>query len=380
MHSKNYDFVVIGGGIFGCYSALVLASRGSVLLVEREAMLLSQASFVNQARLHGGYHYPRARLTALSCVTHLERFVEDHGGAINAGFDHYYAIASFGSLVSARQFERSMDWISAPLSLADSVGGLSCDRVEQLYQVREYAFDASRLRDMYEQRLNAAGVDIALGSTVNSGRIVGDEWEVSFEQARQECKIHASQVVNATYANTNSILSAFGLVTFPLRYEVAEIALAYVPQMQHLGLTIMDGAFFSLMPFGLTGLHSLTSVPYTHQYTSEQIGGVFSCQQNSRGCRVFDLSSCRRCEASPHPQRLRMLRQARQYLPNLGDVVFHDSLFTQKVTPLFDRWSVNHFDERPSSGVYCHRNPDFMNILSGKVSGIYEVEAMLSGP
>lgn len=58
----QYDAIVIGGGIFGCYAALFLARKGKkVCLLEREAALFQKASLVNQARLHGGYHYQIGR-------------------------------------------------------------------------------------------------------------------------------------------------------------------------------------------------------------------------------------------------------------------------------------------------------------------------------
>src|SRR5258707_13702108 len=55
------DAVVIGGGFFGCETALELKRLGfsQILLVEREAGLLRRASFVNQARVPNGLPYPR---------------------------------------------------------------------------------------------------------------------------------------------------------------------------------------------------------------------------------------------------------------------------------------------------------------------------------
>ncbi len=66
MSSKaTYDYLVIGGGLFGSYAALYAAQLGySVCLVEREDALFKKASVVNQARLHAGYHYPRSVATA----------------------------------------------------------------------------------------------------------------------------------------------------------------------------------------------------------------------------------------------------------------------------------------------------------------------------
>ena len=62
---EEFDYIVIGGGLFGVYTALHLAQKKcSVCLLEKEDRLFTQAAVVNQARLHSGYHYPRSVATA----------------------------------------------------------------------------------------------------------------------------------------------------------------------------------------------------------------------------------------------------------------------------------------------------------------------------
>jgi glycine/D-amino acid oxidase-like deaminating enzyme len=62
---KNYDAVIIGGGIFGSYAALTLLSKGlKVAMLEKENSVFKHASKINQSRIHRGYHYPRSIDTA----------------------------------------------------------------------------------------------------------------------------------------------------------------------------------------------------------------------------------------------------------------------------------------------------------------------------
>ena len=57
--------VVVGGGFYGSSLAAHLAREGAqVTLLEARADLLGGASYFNQARVHGGYHYPRSLRTA----------------------------------------------------------------------------------------------------------------------------------------------------------------------------------------------------------------------------------------------------------------------------------------------------------------------------
>src|SRR5207245_10217691 len=83
--------VVVGGGFFGCALALALRERGQrVTLIEREPDLLQRASALNQARVHGGYHYPRSILTGLRSRVNCPRFLADFPGCVDRSFRHYY--------------------------------------------------------------------------------------------------------------------------------------------------------------------------------------------------------------------------------------------------------------------------------------------------
>ena len=60
--------------------------------------------------------------------------------------------------------------------------------------------------------------------------------------------------MNATYAGTNQILDMVGFSKFNIKYELCEIILCDVnDKLRDVGFTVMDGPFFSIMPFGKTG-------------------------------------------------------------------------------------------------------------------------------
>src|SRR4051794_27058259 len=67
-HMRHVEAAVVGAGYFGCRAALHLRGLGfsRVLLLDREDAIMRRASFVNQARVHNGYHYPRSLGTAIS--------------------------------------------------------------------------------------------------------------------------------------------------------------------------------------------------------------------------------------------------------------------------------------------------------------------------
>ena len=76
----NYDRIIIGAGLYGLYSALFCAkNKEKVLVLERDNEAFSRATYINQARVHMGYHYPRSLSTALKSAHYFERFCNDFG-------------------------------------------------------------------------------------------------------------------------------------------------------------------------------------------------------------------------------------------------------------------------------------------------------------
>ena len=113
----------------------------------------------------------------------------------------------------------------------------------------------------------------------------------------------APYLLNATYAGVNDVHAMLGLPPFGIKYEKCEIILCTVDErLKNTGITVMDGPFFSLMPFGQTGLHSLTSVTFTPHETSYDSVATFPCQQACGGvCKPGDLYNCNECLALHEP-------------------------------------------------------------------------------
>lgn len=62
----HYDKTVLGAGLYGLYAAERCGRHGqSALVLEYDNKPFSRATYVNQARVHQGYHYPRSLHTAL---------------------------------------------------------------------------------------------------------------------------------------------------------------------------------------------------------------------------------------------------------------------------------------------------------------------------
>ena len=102
---NDIDYLIIGGGFYGCCLALYLRSiTDRVIVVEAADTLMSRASRVNQARIHTGFHYPRSALTAVKSMILHRRFIQDFPEAVVDEFQMLYAIARRrGAGISAPQ-------------------------------------------------------------------------------------------------------------------------------------------------------------------------------------------------------------------------------------------------------------------------------------
>ena len=374
---EHYDFLVVGGGIFGVYTALYLAKNNQrVLLLEKEAQLLTKASIVNQARLHSGYHYPRSIATALMSNENKARFTREHQDFIHFSFDKYYAIDRFGSFTDANQFQRFCDYLNIQCKAVKDHSYINFDRLDALFKTTEYTFDPILIANYYRQAIKTVkGVDCRLAQQILSVQRLGNQWEIAVKSLAEKSmyKISADQVINATYAASNSINHLFGVDSIQLMHEISEMAFVVSPELKDLGLTVMDGQFGSLMPYGLSGLLSLSSVAYTHHKVSYADTPHFDCQGNNPNCKPDFLSDCNYCQARPISNYPKMISQMKHYFKPKVQFDYFKSMFTIK-----SKLKANYIDDgRPTEIAILNEKPRFYCIFAGKINSIYEIEKVV---
>jgi hypothetical protein len=183
-------------------------------------------------------------------------------------------------------------------------------------------------------------------------------------------------VLNATYAGVNQIHALLGFPMLKIKYELCEIIICEAKnKLKNTGITVMDGAFFSIMPFGKTGYHSLTSVTFTPHITSYENVPVFACQSDSNGyCSPQRLGSCNSCPAKPESAWPYMEHLARKYLKDEFDFTYVSSLYSMK--PILKASEID--DSRPTVIRKYSENPKFISVLSGKINTVYELDEELS--
>lgn len=358
--------VVIGGGFYGARLALMLRAYGShVTLVEREPVLLGRASLRNQARVHNGYHYPRSILTSLRSRMNYSRFLAEYAECVDRSFRHYYAVGRAMSKITAKQFVAFCGRIEAPVRPAPEhvAARFNASRIESVFQVEECAFDAARLRERVSRDLVDAGVTVMLrGDALRlTMRDHARATVVTVRRDDEMLELSADLVLNCTYSRVNHLLAASGAATIPLKHECTEMALIEPPpDMEGAAVTVMDGPFFSMMPYPSRGLFTLSHVRYTPH-----------CSWiDRRGDRVVDgdATLARRTSRAMH-----MIRDAERYLPCLRSARQMDSLFEVKtVMPRSEK-----DDSRPILLRRSEEIPSLLNVLGAKIDSVYDVEDAL---
>lgn len=338
-----YDVTVIGGGFYGCMIAIHFKGLGKkVLLLEREPDIMKRASFNNQARVHNGYHYPRAVMTAMSSHRNYARFVEEFSPSVKDSYLMTYLIAK-GSKTNPDSFEALYKRIGSPLNPPSEkvMKLINQDLIQSAYTVEERVFDGDILRSIIWHRLFELGVDVVCNAEalrVSEGKIL-----VNTLNEKKEKVVESKRIINCSYAGINKLLTSSGLPEVPIRMENTVMPLIKVPrEFRDLGVTIMDGYFFAVMPFPPLSLHTIHHVKLTP----------------AKG---------------EHEEEI--IADAIRFIPCLSKAEHKGSIKEVKVLLTQN----NRDDGRPSlfKKDYGFRGLDV--VMGGKLDNIYEIMSMLDG-
>lgn len=370
----NYDKIIIGAGLYGLYSALFCAKLGEkVAVLEYDEGPFRRATYINQARVHMGYHYPRSYSTAVKSARYFERFNEDYGFCVHDSFEQIYATSAKFSWSNGEQFKKFCAASNIPCDEISPNKYFNEGMCDGSFLTTEYTYDAQILKDYFMEELRKKpNVEIIYQARIHGIKKAPTHFEVTLEDGRT-CS--TGFLLNATYASVNQIQNLLGYEPFKIKYELCEIILCEVgSRLKDKGITVMDGPFFSIMPFGKTGLHSLTSVTFTPHLTSYSSVPTFECQSRSGGtCTPAQLGNCNTCPAKPESAWSYMSNLSRKYLKSEYDFRYHSSLFSMK--PILKASEID--DSRPTVIKQFSSGPTFVSVLSGKINTVYDLDEVL---
>ena len=354
---------IIGGGFYGVIVALHLKRTigvDSVSIYEQESELLSRASFKNQARVHNGYHYPRSLTTAYRSRENYRRFILDWSQCVYRDFYAYYAIARRNSKTTSHQFTRFCKQVGLSIEKAEEeISELfNSFLISDVYRVEEYAFNAAKLREWSYQELAESGIHCYFNNQVVS--IKTDQQKgieiVARDQSGNLRSASHTFVFNCSYSGLLQFDNLYPTSSLLLKHEITELALIEPPiQIKNIGITVIDGSFFSSIPFPTKSCHSLTHVRYTpHSHWID-----------STGFSPYEILRRRKLETRVD----RMIRDASRYLPSISKSKYIESLF--EVKTVLERNEKD--DGRPILLYESINTPRMYSVLGGKIDNVYDI-------
>lgn len=370
---EYYDKIIIGAGLYGLYSAFYCGrKREKILVLECDPTPFRRATYNNQARVHHGYHYPRSISTAMKSAGYFERFNKDYAFCINREFENIYATSSKYSWTDGVQFLNFCKAAGIPCEELHPELFFKNNICDGAFRVKEYTYDAAILKNYFVEKLSElTNVKIQYEVDICGIRKSKNSYIIQMENGKEYI---TGFILNATYAGINQILNMIGYETFRIKYELCEIILCDVNiKMRQYGFTIMDGPFFSIMPFGRTQMHSLTSVSFTPHMTCYDEVPTFMCQKKEEECSTFRMGNCNDCSSKPETAFPYMKNLVRKYLRDDYKFSYRSSLFSMK--PILMSSEID--DSRPTVIRIYSKNPTFISVLSGKINTVYDLDEVL---
>jgi|TARA_B100001093_G_scaffold165404_1_gene157819 hypothetical protein len=353
-----YDVAIIGGGFYGCSIANYLNEKKKIkkiVILEKEKNIFERSSKRNQARVHNGYHYPRSLTTASRSHLNLNKFLYDFPSSIKKNNKMFYAIAK-NSKTNSNQFFNFCKKIGIKIDVANkSVSKLFNNKIiTEIFEVEEYAFDYIELKKNILEKIKRNNIELQLQTKVTDVKLQNKVNYLNISKPNNlELLVQSKIVINCTYSGINHINKDFLVPN--LKHEVAEMALMEPPEeLENYGITIMDGQYFSLMPYPSRGLHSLSHVKYTPH---------FEWQDNKKINPYQKLKNYKKNTLYEY-----MIRDASKYLPSLKNSKYVESIFEIKTILS----NVEISDGRPIIFKKNKDNGSFFNILGGKIDNIYD--------
>jgi len=212
-----------------------------------------------------------------------------------------------------------------------------------------------------KSQLDLAGIEVLLNTNVTEITKQQRGLMVSYELKENIRKISSEKVFNCTYSGLNQFGGDFSGTHTKLKHEVTEMALMQMPNsIKNIGITVMDGPFFSIMPFPARGLHTLSHVRYTPHFS----------WLDERGLNPYDKLS----NYGKQTRVDRMVRDVQRYIPDLEKAEYRDSLFEIKTILVKNETD----DGRPILFEEYPNLPGLHSVLGGKIDNIYDVLEKLS--
>lgn len=264
MSDEIKSVAVIGAGIFGCNVALAIANAGyKVVLLERLPAILMGTSKNNTNRVHQGFHYPRDIQTATECRDNYQRFELEFRDALLVDYPHIYCISEKNSLTSKEEFIKFCDLLGLSYSAVDlNRLSVKIDGCNYGISCSETIIDSDILRNILITKIkNNKNVKLLCNAEVIAIKKNTHQYELSFHSESQS-KQYYNALINCSYANINTLTEQLGYEVPDCQYEYTVVPIIDL-DIPPIAISIMDGPFLTLFPYGKSKQFLLYHVVYS---------------------------------------------------------------------------------------------------------------------
>jgi glycine/D-amino acid oxidase-like deaminating enzyme len=335
---------IIGGGIFGVSCAIELAPHCEVVVFERHAELLSEATFHNQWRHHSGFHYPRSIETVREIQSTRDDFHAMYGRQVIQQIVSYYCTSASAREITRERYLDSCTASGLDFTIVDPPAGIvDPKQVDLCIRTDEGVFQFYRLREEIERRLEGLpNCELRRRTAVTSAG-----WSTSGHKVIESSRNGKSRreqfdfIINATYANLNLLAKWLGFPVQPLRFDFCEMLLLEVP-LEPICVTVLDGPFTSLVGTGRPREFLLSHIHESVLATVVTPDGLPPVWK-------------------PRSNRQNLMRHCSRYLPVILDARIVESRFATRAVRAFSE----DYDGRPT--VITDHGFGCWSVLGGKI-------------
>ena len=337
----KHKIIIIGGGWYGCHSAMLLKDNFDIILIEQKNDIFKNSSYYNQNRLHLGFHYPRNYNTRNLCNKYYSQFIEKYGFCID-NIDKNYYIISKNSLIDYNTYVNIYSYEKFDFQLIDNNIFNNIDG--KIIKVNEQVINSDKIYYYFKEKLN--NIKKKFNTTVTGYYKKNNKIFVLINGEEIECDLLLDCTYNQLQLSNKKYI-----------YELT-ISLLFkkINNNNFDSITVMDGKFLSLYPRDINkNIYTLTDVEYTPLYSSNNYKDITTYNIND-----MQINSIRNL----------MLKKILEYYPNFNNDFIYDGYFISKKTK-----QISNSDSRDIIIEEIEEN--IISVNCGKIYGIFDFEKYL---
>lgn len=341
---------IIGCGMFGAMTALKLARKNyAVTIYDINSKPLQGASLNNQNRLHLGFHYPRDAKTAYQCIQGFDRFKAEFKDSIMGDFKNAYFIASEGSLTSPKEYLDFCNGLGLDYKVINPEKyNPKVNNVDLGILCEEVVYDSQILSSIIAERFKKLGIKPQFLNEVTSVETNADKFDLTINNS---CVETFDAVVNCTYSDINKLNNQIMPTDDKYQFEYTMVPIVSWNR-DPVGITIMDGPFMTVLPFGKTSNFLLYHVGHT--VIDRHVGKLMPNSWKS-----IDTAPSSKVSATDVFKNIKSGFE--DFVPNIADCELQGFLQTTRVVLA----NKENTDERPS--IIKEILPGFISVFTGKI-------------